>query len=136
MNKASPILQALQAFAEAVTSKMTQLTHGEPEDQLRSPFENLMNECARALALDVVCTGETPLPNRLGRPDFAIHLDTLLSGFVELKAPGFGANPNHFTGHNRDQWKRFQFIPNLLYSDGNEWALYRYGKLEIGRAHV
>ncbi|MCX6584528.1 MAG: N-6 DNA methylase [Candidatus Aminicenantes bacterium] len=129
MNKASPILQALQAFAEAVTSKMTQLTHGEPEDQLRGPFENLMNECARALTLNVVCTGETPLPNRLGRPDFAVHRDKLLSGFVELKAPGFGANPNHFTGHNRDQWKRFQFIPNLLYSDGNEWALYRYGKL-------
>ncbi|MCY3017506.1 MAG: N-6 DNA methylase [Planctomycetota bacterium] len=47
---------------------------------------------------------------------------------MELKAPGIGANPNHFTGHNREQWKRFQSIPNLIYCDGNDWGLYRDGK--------
>jgi len=120
---------ALQTFAEAVTAKMTQLSAGGPEDQLRGPFENLMADAARVFSWNVVCTGEAPLPDRLGRPDYAVHLDHLLAGYVELKAPGVGANTKRFSGHNRDQWKRFQAIPNLIYCDGNEWALYRSGEL-------
>src|ERR1017187_2698159 len=122
------IKSALQSFAEAVKAKMSTLTHGEPEDQLRGPFENLMTDVARVLGWNVICTGETPLPDRLGRPDYAIHRNKLLSGFVELKAPGVGANVKRFSGHNRDQWKRFSAIPNIFYTDGNEWALYRSGE--------
>jgi len=36
------ILLSLRAFADAVTAKMNTLTAGEPEDQLRAPFENFM----------------------------------------------------------------------------------------------
>jgi hypothetical protein len=129
MSKDMTIREALQSFAEAVRAKMSQLTPGEPEDQLRGPFENLVAQAAAALGWRVVCTGETKLPGRLGRPDYAVHLNRLLAGYVELKAPGVGANPKRFSGHNRDQWKRFQSIPNLLYCDGNEWALYRSGEL-------
>lgn len=124
-----PILAALRQFADTVTEKMTQLTPGEPEDQLRGPFDNFMAGVADALGCKVVCTGETKLPGRLGKPDYAVHLNQLLAGFVELKAPGVGANPRRFTGHNREQWKRFKALPNLLYCDGNEWALYRGGEL-------
>jgi len=123
------IHEALQNFAQAVTAKMNQLTPGEPEDQLRGPFENLMVEVARSLGWSVICTGETPLPGRLGRPDYGVHLNNLLAGFVELKAPGAGANVKRFTGHNRSQWRRFSGVPNMLYTDGNEWALYRNGEL-------
>lgn len=123
------IREALGDFAEAVAAKMTQLTAGEPEDQLRGPFENFMTAAALALGWNVVCTGEVPLPGRLGRPDYAVHLNKLLAGYVELKAPGVGANAKRFSGHNREQWKRFSAIPNVLYSDGNEWALYRSGEL-------
>ena len=126
------IHKALESFGQAVTAKMTQLTQGAPEDQLRGPFENLMADAARALGWNAVCTGEARLPDRLGRPDFAAHLNGLLAGYVELKAPGVGVNARRFTGHNRDQWKRFSAIPNLLYTDGNEWALYRDGK-PVGR---
>ena len=129
MNKSVLIHEALQTFAAAVTAKMTQLTAGEPEDQLRGPFENLMAGVVAALGWNVVCTGETPLPGRLGRPDYAIHLNKLLAGYVELKAPGVGAIAKRFKGHNHDQFKRFSAIPNILYTDGNEWALYRGGKL-------
>ncbi len=125
----SPIYKALQEFAAAVTGKMTQLTRGEPEDQVRGPFENLMADLANAMGWKVVCTGETPLPERLGRPDYAVHLNGLLAGYVELKPPGAGANAKRFKGHNRDQFKRFSAIPNILYTDGNEWALYRDGEL-------
>ena len=119
----------MQDFAVAVTAKMTQLTAGEPEDQLRGPFENFITEVAAALSWNIVCTGETRLPGRLGRPDYAIHLNQLLTGYVELKAPGVGASKTRFKGHNRDQFKRFSAIPNILYTDGNEWALYRNGEL-------
>jgi len=122
------ILATLQDFAEAVTAKMTTLTVGEPEDQLRGPFENFMQEVGHALAIDVVSTGETRLAGRLGKPDYAVHAAKLLAGYVELKAPGVGANPARFTGHNAQQWKRFKAIPNLIYTDGNEWGLYRSGE--------
>ncbi|PKK82918.1 MAG: DNA methyltransferase [candidate division Zixibacteria bacterium HGW-Zixibacteria-1] len=123
------ILKALQRFAGDVTAKLSQVTAGDPEDQLRGPFENLMSDAALELAHNLVCTGEARLAGRLGRPDFAVHLNKLLVGYVELKAPGTGVNTRRFTGHNREQWKRFQSLPNLLYCDGNEWALYRSGVL-------
>ena len=123
-----PLHRALQTLASTVTAKMAQVTTGSPEDQLRAPFETFMAAAAQALGWNVVCTGETPLPDRLGRPDYAVHLNQLLAGYVELKAPGIGATANRFKGHNRDQFKRFSAIPNILYTDGNEWALYRDGK--------
>jgi len=123
------IYEALQAFASSVTAKMSQLTAGEPEDQLRGPFEVFMAAAARGLGWNVVCTGETRLPGRAGRPDYAVHLSKMLVGYVELKAPGVGVNTKRFTGHNREQWKRFSTIPNILYTDGNRWALYRDGEL-------
>ena len=125
----TPLYTALQGFASAVTAKTTQVTAGAPEDQLRAPFEAFMAAAGQALGWNVVCTGETPLPNRLGRPDYAVHLNNLLAGYVELKAPGAGVTASRFRGHNREQFRRFSAIPNMLYSDGNEWALYRGGQL-------
>lgn len=129
MKDGMTIQDAFQRFAETVRTKMSTFTPGEPEDQLRGPFENFMSDVARTLGWDVVCAGEARLPDSLGKPDYAVHLNGLLAGYVELKAPGLGALPKRFTGHNREQWRRFQFIPNLIYCDGNEWALWRSGKL-------
>ena len=134
MNTTSQIHAALQEFAAAVTDKLTQITLGEPEEQLRAPFENFIAAAASALGWDVVCTGETPLPDRLGRPDYAVHLNSLLAGYVELKAVGVGAS--RFKGRNLKQFKRFSAIPNILYSDGNEWALYRDGELVDKVVHL
>ncbi len=78
MTNDESILGPLQAFAQTVTNKMSQLTRGEPEDQLRAPFENFMASVADALGWNLVCTGETPLPDRLGRPDYAVHHNKLL----------------------------------------------------------
>jgi len=122
------VLAALRKFADAVTAKMSTLTAGEPEDQLRGPLEVLFEEVGQTIARRVVCTGETKLPGRLGKPDYAVHARGMLAGYMELKAPGVGANPSRFTGHNRDQWKRFSAIPNLIYCDGNDWGLYRDGQ--------
>ena len=127
MSSSTSIHEALQEFAAAVTAKTTQLTAGEPEDQLRAPFEGFMADAAAALGWRVACTGEATLPDRLGRPDYAVHLNKALVGYVEIKAPGTGADAGRFKGRNRQQFHRFSAIPNLLYTDGNQWALYRGG---------
>ena len=51
----------------------------------------------------------------------------LLCGYVELKAPDVGARPEGFVDANREQWKRYQALPNLIYTNGSEWSLYRKG---------
>ena len=115
-----------------MTAKSSALARGGAEDQLRGPFEHFMRAVAAAWGERVVCTGEAPLPGRLGRPDYAVHRGGLLAGYVELKAPGTGADAARFRGRDRAQFRRFSGVPNLLYSDGNEWALYRGGE-RVGR---
>ena len=56
-------------------------------------------------------------------------MDNALIGFIELKAPGKGADPRRFKGHDKDQWGRLQSLPNLLYSDGNQFSLWQDGEL-------
>ena len=51
-------------------------------------------------------------------------------GFIEIKAPGKGADPRKFRGHDKEQWEKLQSLPNLLYTDGNQFSLFRSGKLE------
>jgi hypothetical protein len=121
------IFQALAKFAATVTRKAKGLAAGEPEDQLRGPFEVFISEAGKAVGRDVVPKGESRLSGRLGRPDYAVLANGLLAGYAELKAPGVGANPNRFKGHDRQQWQRFQAVSNVLYCDGNEWGLYRNG---------
>ncbi len=64
------------------------------------------------------------------RPDYAIMVDGVLTGYVELKAPGKNIDPASFAknGHEYRQWQRLRNLPNLLYTNGTEWRLYRYGE--------
>lgn len=121
--------EALQAFAKRLTAKFSAKAMGEPEDQLKPPIDQLFSAFGEIISRSIVLKGEAALHDRLGRPDFAAHDDQLPIGYVELKAPGKGANPAVYKGHDKEQWKRFQSVPNLLYTDGNEWALYQDGEL-------
>ena len=122
------LLSALRTFADAVAQKSAAPVAAGAEEQLRGPFEGFLSAAAAEFGIDATCSGEVTLPNRLGRPDFAVSCSGALVGYVELKAPGSGADPRRFRGRNREQFKRFSAIPNILYSDGNEWALYRNGE--------
>ena len=119
---------AIERFAEDVTTK-SKGGDGAPEDQLRAPFEALMKAIGVLTGKDVVCIGETPLPNSIGRPDYGVIVGGLLTGHVELKAPGKGVRPQKFTGHDKQQFNRFSQLPNILYTDGNDWALFRQGQM-------
>ena len=71
---------------------------------------------------------ETPVVDLGGRQDVGVTVKNLLCVHVELKAPGVGANPNGFGGANKKQWEKFKALPNLIYTDGNQWALFRSGQ--------
>src|SRR5690606_16476595 len=103
------------------------------EDQLKRPVQDLLE----GLGIDTVLTRtEAQIEEVQGRPDVAVEVRSLLTGFVELKAPGLGADPTRFRdAHSRDQWRRFSLLPNLIYTDGNDWTLYRYGT-EVGRVRA
>ena len=129
MTSNSDIYFALSNFAADVTQKLSGIVVGESEEQLRAPFENLMSAVAASLNMDVLCVGETKLPDRLGKPDYGIAVGGLPTGYAELKAPGKGVLRRNFKGHDRNQFDRFTQLPNVLYTDGNHWALYQNGEL-------
>ena len=125
-------LAALCAFGAALTDRFAAAVPGDPEAQLTGPVERLLRALLPADLGPVSLTPETRAPG-LGRPDFAAHKRGLLFGHVELKAPGKGVKPGKaWTKHDRDQFERFGNFPNLLYADGNRWALYRDGE-RVGR---
>src|SRR5690554_2391123 len=112
--------ESLREYADALKVKFQALTSGEPEDQLRAPFEKLLAQCGTIAGISVVPIGETLLALGLGKPDFGVECDGLLCGYLELKAPGKGADVSHYTGHDRRQADRFAQLPNIMYSDGRD----------------
>ncbi|OQY30210.1 MAG: hypothetical protein B6244_01210 [Candidatus Cloacimonetes bacterium 4572_55] len=122
-------LVALENFSSQLTAKFSAYAAGEPEDQLKSPVDQLLTAYGELGQKKLVLKGESTLAGRLGRPDFAAHHEQLPIGYIELKAPGKGANPALYKGHDLNQWKRFKNVPNIIYTDGNQWALYQQGKL-------
>jgi len=122
------ILEALKSFAATIQSKFAAVVDGREEDQLRRPVDELLEKIGRSQNLVVVAKDESTLDDKLGRPDFAVTVNRLLCGYIELKSPGTGVEPHRFKGHNKKQWERFSLLPNLIYTDGNEWALFRYGE--------
>ena len=107
---------------------------GAPEDQLRAPLEGLILDIAEFLGLprrQIAAVGETSLADLKTRPDYAVTLNSALVGFIEVKAPGKGADPRRFTDkHDREQWEKLKTLPNLIYTDGNAFSLWRDGDLE------
>jgi hypothetical protein len=129
----SPTLaDAISAYGHAAKAKLSSPTaSGEPEDQLRAPLEGLFAVLAQLCGFrdgDVTAIGESSITSLKTRPDYAITAHKALVGFVEVKAPGKGADPRSYKGHDKEQWQRLQSLPNLLYTDGNEFSLWRNGE--------
>ncbi|MBQ0902667.1 type ISP restriction/modification enzyme [Micromonospora sp. U21] len=125
---------AVSRFGKAAKDKLVSpAVRGEPEDQLRAPTEQLLADLAALCELDraaLVLVGESSLSDLKTRPDFAVSYQQGLIGFVELKAPGKGADPRRFKDpHDKEQWRKLQALPNLIYSDGGSFSLWRNGQL-------
>lgn len=123
--------EILEAFSESATTAYSAAAaaHSQPEDQLKPPVVELVKRFGQLIGSEAVATTESAMPDLEGRPDVAVTVDNLVCGHIELKAPGKGARVSKLKGSDRKQWKKFSDHPNLIYSDGNEWALYRSGDL-------
>ncbi len=126
--------QAISAFGREAKAKLSNpVVSGAPEDQLRAPLETLVGDLAELAGLrsgTVVMVGETPLADIKTRPDYAVTRSDTLIGFIEVKAPGKGADPRRFRDpHDQEQWAKLQTLPNLIYTDGNGFSLWRNGEL-------
>lgn len=129
------LANAVSAFGVATKSKLSNpAIAGAPEDQLRGPLDTLVRDLAEIGDLPVGAVhliGETSLADTQTRPDFAVSSNNALVGFIEIKAPGKGADPRRFTDkHDKEQWAKLKSLPNLIYTDGNNFSLWRDGKLE------
>lgn len=125
---------AIAAYGSAAKAKLNNLAaSGEPEDQLRAPFEGLLADMAELSGIPrskLSAVGESSLASLKTRPDYAITVHNALVGFVELKAPGKGGDPRRFKDpHDKAQWAKLQSLPNVLYSDGNAFSLWQNGEL-------
>lgn len=118
---------AVSTFGAEVTPKLK--GGGWQEDQLRGPLETLIRTVGARLGFSITLTGEVPLVDLRARPDYAVSVDGALVGYIELKKPGRGADPSLFTGDSAAQWEKLRLLPNVLYCDGDEFALYRSGQL-------
>jgi hypothetical protein len=132
MTQAERIKKAVGEFGASAKAKLSGAGQ-QPEDQLRSPLEELF----KALALEcnlpagsLVLKGEMSLSELRTRPDFAVEVQKALIGFIEVKAPDKGADPREWkAGHDKEQWDKLKALPNLLYTDGNAFSLWRDGEL-------
>lgn len=126
------LAEAVSAYGKAAKSKLAHaVIDGEPEEQLRAPLEQLIQDLAVLGNLpdgSVTLVGETSLSHLQIRPDFAVSVHGALVGFIEVKAPGKGSDPRQFSGHDKSQWQKLKSIPNLLYTDGNSFSLFRSGE--------
>lgn len=124
----------ISAFGHAVSKKLSSpVVTGAPEDQLRGPLESMIAGLIDLLGYPddtVSLIGETTLSEIMTRPDYAVTFGKALTGFIEVKAPGKGADPRRFQGHDKDQWNRLKSLPNLLYTDGMSFSLWRDGELQ------
>ena len=112
---------AVAAFGAKARAKLANPgASGEPEEQLRAPFEQLLADFAGLASFPktaVAAVGESSVSDLKTRPDYAVTVHKALVGFIELKAPGKGADPSSIAG------------PDGLFRSGGE----KDGKRGAGR---
>lgn len=129
MNDATRDNHPLADFAHALQAAFALPGDKSPEEQLKTPVSGLIAATGDGFNIEVECVPESPVRAQKVRPDIGVYANRLICGYVELKKPGLGADAQKLPGkHNREQWRKLTALPNLIYSDGREWALYRYGE--------
>lgn len=123
---ASWLSEAVSDFGDACKEKLA--GPGDPEAAIRTPLEGLLEQFGQHLHVKAVFHDEVRDPERRVRPDYGVSIDGAISGYVEVKAPGHGVDPAGFKGHDLEQWERQKDLPNLLYTNGSEWRLFRDGE--------
>lgn len=124
------IADAVQQFGAASKAKLA--GPGDREAAIRSPLEALLQAAGQNLGVKAVFHDEVRDTQRQVRPDYGVSVKGAITGYIEVKAPGRGIDPAGFTGHDKRQWERQRDLPNLIYTNGTAWRLYRDGDLVDG----
>lgn len=124
------IADAVQQFGVASKAKLA--GPGDREAAIRSPLEALLQAAGQNLGVKAVFHDEVRDTQRQVRPDYGVSVKGAITGYIEVKAPGRGIDPAGFTGHDKRQWDRQSDLPNLIYTNGTAWRLYRDGDLVDG----
>ncbi|MBV2357484.1 N-6 DNA methylase [Streptomyces sp. J2-1] len=126
------LLAAVAEFGRACKIKLA--GGGSQEAAIRAPLEALLRAVGTHHSRpDVSWHDEYAVPDLGVRPDYAVRTGGELTGYIELKKPGLAVNPETFGKANREQWEKLRNLPNLLYSNGTEWRLFRDGQ-QLGEA--
>jgi len=124
---------AVVAFGQACRAKLA--GPGDREAAIRAPLEGLLGAGGRALGVKAVFHDEVRDTERQVRPDYGVSVKGAITGYVEVKAPGKSIDPAALTGHDLVQWERQRDLPNLLYTNGTDWRLYRDCELVGASVH-
>jgi len=111
---------------------------GEPEAQLTAPLADFLARVGHVCQLPVTTHAQVRELDGAVRPDLGVLVQGVLTGHVELKAPGTALDPATYgkTTHNHRQWQRLKELPNLLHTNGLEWRLWRYGEPVMEPVHL
>lgn len=115
--------QAVSTFGSDAAAKLA--GPGDREAAIRAPLDALVTQLGSLLKLTVVPYDEVSDRERGVRPDYAISVNGAITGYIEVKAPARGVDPAQFSGHDLVQWERQRDLPNLIYTNGIEWRLWR-----------
>ena len=117
---------AVSIFGQACAAKLA--GPGEPEAAIRTPLSVLVETVSSLCGRAAILHDELHDNERRVRPDYGVAVDQVVMGYIEVKAPGRTIDPARMTGHDQKQWERQKDLPNLLYTNGTRWRLYRDGE--------
>ena len=122
--------EAVSKFGEECRLKLA--GPGDREAAIRTPLETLLRTAGERIGLPAVFHDEVRDTERRVRPDYGVSVAGAITGYIEVKAPGRTIDPSRFTGHDKLQWERQRDLPNLVYTNGTHWRLYRDEELLAG----
>jgi hypothetical protein len=125
--KLAPWDAAVSAFGAASAEKLA--GPGDREAAIRTPFANLVSQLGLLCKRPAVLHDEVRDADRRVRPDYGVSINTIMMGYIEIKAPGRTIDPANMTGHDLEQWNRQKDLPNLVYTNGTQWRLYLDGEV-------
>jgi hypothetical protein len=116
------------------------LLHGQKEAAIRRAVETLLVDAAEALGLRALLHAEVAIAAHRIRPDLAVRIGTLprnVVGYVELKSPDKSLiHPGGLNQRDRRQWEGMAKLPNLIYTNGQTWIMYRSGRQHGEAIHL
>lgn len=116
---------AVSVFGASCAAKLA--GPGDKEAAIRAPLEVLIEQAGGLVGRPAVLHDEVRDSERRVRPDYGVSVEQVMIGYIEVKAPGISVDPSRMRGHNLLQWERQRDLPNLLYTNGTDWRLYRDG---------